>query len=96
LHSGCQKHANSLLSADSIDVDYDSSSRSLVVSGYWSKAPSEDGWTEDIQKDGAGFEKVEVGLLALEKANDPAELSLAGFLGVVGESEKLSMWFRSP
>lgn len=89
-HSRCQEHAASLLSADSLDIDYDSSSHSLVVSGYWSKSPDENGWTEDIRRDGTGFEKVEVGLLALEKANDPQELSVGGFLGVVGETEKLS------
>lgn len=60
------------------------------MSGYWSKSPDENGWTEDIRRDGTGFEKVEVGLLALEKANDPQELSVGGFLGVVGETEKLS------
>lgn len=87
----CQERASSLLSADSIDIDYDSSSHSFVVSGYWSKSPKEDGWTEDIRKDGTGFEKVEVGLLALETSSDPEELSVSGFLGVAGESDKLSM-----
>ncbi|KAK2765970.1 protease B nonderepressible form [Arachnomyces sp. PD_36] len=88
-HPGCREHAISLLSADSIDIDYDSSSRSLAISGYWSKASGEDGWMEDIRKDGTGFEKVEVGLLAAERAIDPSELSVGGFLAVVGESEKL-------
>lgn len=35
---------------------------------------------------------MEIGLLALEEATDPEELSVGGFIGVVGESDKLSMW----
>jgi hypothetical protein len=38
-------------------------------------------------------EKVEVGLLASEKAVDKEDLSLGGFLAVVGETDILSMLF---
>lgn len=88
----CQSHASSLLSADSVDIDYDSISHSLTFSGFWSKPPEgQDGWTEDIRKHNKGTnEKVEVGLLAAQKAVEPEELSMGGFLTVIGEDKKLS------
>ncbi|KKA18750.1 hypothetical protein T310_7299 [Rasamsonia emersonii CBS 393.64] len=87
----CQSHASSLLSADSVDIDYDSISHSLTFSGFWSKPPEgQDGWTEDIRKHNKGTnEKVEVGLLAAQKAVEPEELSMGGFLTVIGEDKKL-------
>lgn len=88
----CQSHASSLLSADSVDIDYDSISHSLTFSAFWSKPPEgKDGWTEDIRKHNKGTnEKVEVGLLAAQKAVEPEELSMGGFLTVIGEDKKLS------
>ncbi|KAK2770196.1 protease B nonderepressible form [Emmonsiellopsis sp. PD_33] len=85
--SACQSHAATLLSADSLDIDYDSISHALTIAGYWSRpsADAEEGWKETIEKD----ERVEVGVLAMEKATEAEELSVGGFLVVVGEDKKL-------
>lgn len=89
----CFRHAESILSADSVDVNYDSISHALTVSGYWSKSPGQ-GWTEQIKKHPAGTHQVEVGLLGVESAIEPEELKMGGLLGVVGQDEKLSTWFK--
>ncbi|KAI9924474.1 hypothetical protein ASPWEDRAFT_48012 [Aspergillus wentii DTO 134E9] len=86
---GCQNQGASILSADSIDINYDSISHALTVSGLWSKVP-EKGWTEKIGKDDAGADKVEVGLLGAERSHDLEEIKMGGLLGVVGSDEKLS------
>ncbi|KAK2801697.1 hypothetical protein FQN50_007610 [Emmonsiellopsis sp. PD_5] len=85
--SACQSHAATLLSADSLDIDYDSISHALTIAGYWSRpsGDAEEGWKETIEKD----ERVEVGVLAMEKATEAEELSVGGFLVVVGEDKKL-------
>ncbi|PGH08585.1 hypothetical protein GX51_01104 [Blastomyces parvus] len=85
----CEHDAASLLSADSVDIDYDSPSRTLTVAGYWSKPPQRDGWTETIRKREKSTDKVEVGILAMERARLPEELSMGGFLAVVGNDNNL-------
>ncbi|KAF4264523.1 protease B nonderepressible form [Aspergillus fumigatus] len=84
----CVHHAESILSADSVDVNYDSISHALTVSGYWSTSPGQ-GWTEQIRKHAADTHQVEVGLLGVESATEPEELKMGGLLGVVGQDEKL-------
>lgn len=79
-----------LHSADSVDIDYDSGSHSLILSVHWSQADNSEGWHEDIQKEDLGSAKTEIGVLAQEQATDLEYLSLGGFLGVVGEDKKLS------
>ena len=86
----CQNLASSILSADSVDIDYDNRSHSFTVSAFWSRADKTEGWTEDIRKGDLASEKVEVGLLATEKATEPGDVSLGGFLAVVGEDKNLS------
>ncbi|OAX78179.1 hypothetical protein ACJ72_07517 [Emergomyces africanus] len=85
----CQSRATLLLSADSLDVDYDNTSQTLTATGYWSKPPHKAGWSETIHKPKRDTDKVEVGILALERAIEPEELSVGGFLAVVGADEKL-------
>jgi hypothetical protein len=75
-----------------VDVNYDSISHALTVSGYWSKSPGQ-GWTEQIRKHAADTHQVEVGLLGVESAIEPEELKMGGLLGVVGQDEKLSTWY---
>jgi hypothetical protein len=74
-----------------LDIDYDSISHVLILNGFWSHAPNPSGWIERIQKDEAGTDKVEVGVLQHEPSTDPEELKLGGFLTVVGEDDKPSL-----
>lgn len=75
---------------DSVDIDYDSISHALTVSGYWSEAPGSQGWTETIGTREAGTDQVEVGLLGAEQASDPEEIKMGGLLAAVGKDNELS------
>ncbi|KAK1145769.1 protease B nonderepressible form [Aspergillus melleus] len=84
----CLRQAASLASADSLDINYDSISHALTLTGYWSRSPN-GGWTEQIRKPVAGAGQVEVGLLSTDKAVEPEEIKMGGLLGVVGSDDKL-------
>ncbi|KAL2865625.1 uncharacterized protein BJX67DRAFT_373018 [Aspergillus lucknowensis] len=85
----CHRRAELILSADSIDINYDSVSHALTMSGYWSKSPTPEGWTETIQKYEGATGKVEVGLLGAEAANEPEEIKMGGLLADVGSDTEL-------
>ncbi|KIW71059.1 hypothetical protein PV04_03274 [Phialophora macrospora] len=90
-------HTVSLLNiADSVDADYDSISHALTFTVLWSKQPpvfydpigdftTLDAWNLDIEA--KGDDRVEVGILSADKANEPSDLQLSGFLTVVGEDD---------
>ena len=85
----CKARANTLILADYVDIDYDTISQSLVISAFWHSESASGRWDEQIDNRG-GSVKVEVGVLAIEKATQPEELSLGGFLVVLGEDTKPS------
>ncbi|EAA63925.1 hypothetical protein AN2240.2 [Aspergillus nidulans FGSC A4] len=64
-------------------------SHALTMSGFWSQAPGEQGWTETIGKHEGGTDKVEIGLLGAEPASEPEEIKVGGLLAVVGQDEEL-------
>ncbi|KAJ5134650.1 hypothetical protein N7448_000330 [Penicillium atrosanguineum] len=84
----CNERAASLLTADTVDIDYDSISHALTVSTIWANAPS-GGWTEDIQKPSSGADQVEFGLLGTELGLEPQEIKMGGLLAVVGQDKKM-------
>lgn len=75
--------------ADSVAIDYDATTDTVTLSTFWSQPHSEAAWTEDVGIVGSSV-KVEVGILSNEKAIDPEDLSLGGYLAVVGQDTKLS------
>lgn len=77
--------------ADSIAIDYDTTADTITLSTFWSQPHSETAWTEDIGVIGSNG-KVEVGILSNEKSIDPEDLTLGGYLAVVGQDTKLSMY----
>ncbi|KAL3474537.1 PIG-X [Aspergillus californicus] len=85
----CSRRAGLILSADSLDVNYDSISHALTISGFWSSPPGEEGWTETIGKYASGTDKVEVALLGADKASDPEDIKMGGLLAVVGSDQEL-------
>lgn len=85
----CKGRADALNLADHVDIDYDTISQSLVISAFWHSEATTGSWDEQIDKQG-GSVKIEVGVLATEKATRPEELSLGGFLAVLGEDIKPS------
>ena len=85
----CHASAASLDSAHYLDIDYDAISQALVLNAFRSQSPSSRIWNEKIQNL-RGSTNLEVGVLANEVPTKPEELSLGGFLTVVGEDEKPS------
>lgn len=88
--TSCKTRSKALNSADYLDIDYDTISQSITISAFWHIAPGSGKWDERIESCGESV-KVEVGVLANEKATQPEELSLGGFLAVLGEDKKFSM-----
>lgn len=78
-----------MLTADSVDIDYDNTSHSLTVTGLWANGPS-GGWSEEISKPASGADQVEFGLLGAEQGTSPEEIKVGGLLAVVGSDKKLS------
>lgn len=85
----CHSLAESLLTAESVDVDYDSISHTLTVTGLWT-SPPEGGWTEKIHKPASRSDQLEFGLLGAEKGIEAEEIKMGGLLAVLGEDKKLS------
>lgn len=85
----CHSEAQSLASASYLDIDYDTISQVVVLSAFWHEPPSSLTWEEQIENS-EGADQVEVGVLANEQPTEPEELSLGGFLTVVGEDDKPS------
>ncbi|OKL64529.1 hypothetical protein UA08_00200 [Talaromyces atroroseus] len=87
--------ADYLLLADFVAIDYDPTTQATSISAFWSQPLlGTTGWTEDITRKHGSAEKVEVGLLSNERAVDPEDISLGGFLTVVGQDNKLT--FETP
>lgn len=79
---------SSLLTANYLDIDYDAISHALLITAFWEKAPKGDAWNERIEN--AGNDRVEVGVLNREKADEKEEVGLGGWLTVIGQNDKPS------
>ena len=87
--SQCQENAISLNLAQSLDVDYDAISQSVVLRVLWPHPPEASGWTVEFHRLNAK-NRIEVGVLANEKPKQVEEVSMGGFLTVLGEDSKPS------
>lgn len=79
----CEEQVSSLLSASSIDIDFDTISHALTITAFWPPQARD----FDISNTGPN-DRLEVGVLSVESPKEPEELSLGGFLTVVGEDTK--------
>lgn len=88
-NTSCHIHAASITSADYIDIDYDTISQTVVLSGFWHAAPDPKGWIESIANS-KGQANIEIGILAKEKAVQESEISLGGQLITLGRDTEFS------
>ncbi|TVY53168.1 Protein pbn1, partial [Lachnellula suecica] len=77
----CLPRAQLLLGASTIDIDFDTISHALTVTAFW---PSQT-WDLDIKN--TNQDRLEVGILSVQNPKEREELSLGGFLTVVGEDD---------
>ncbi|RYN53689.1 hypothetical protein AA0118_g9417 [Alternaria tenuissima] len=84
----CRKVVTDFFESDYIDIDYDTISRSVVLTAGRAQAIEGDKpWVETIDlptKDAT----VEIGVLTLEGNADPEDIQFGGFLTVLGQDEK--------
>lgn len=90
----CHDQVAQLSQATSIDFDFDAISHALKITAVWAEAPNGGLWDETIRL-GSTSDTIEVGILNPEKATEPEELSLGGFLTVLGQDTKPSMHLTS-
>lgn len=88
-NAACRDHMADLSWATSIDFDFDAISHALQVNAVWAHGPEGGRWHETIYLQDPS-DSVEVGVLNSEKPTEPEELSLGGFLTVLGEDSKPS------
>ncbi|KAL1302587.1 hypothetical protein AAFC00_002965 [Neodothiora populina] len=85
----CKDQIAQLSKAASLDLDYDTISHALQITTTWARSPVGPTWSEVIRLRSKS-DSVEVGVLNPEKPTEPEELSLGGFLTVLGEDDKPS------
>ena len=90
LGEACYIKAGLLKSADYLDVDFDTISQALTLITFQHRPQNLGLWNEQINNHG-GTTRVEVGVLANETPREPEELSLGGFLTIIGEDDKPSI-----
>jgi hypothetical protein len=83
--SGCLSRVSLLHEASSLDIDFDSISHALSLTAFF---PSQT-WDINLSQPTLN-QRLEVGILSVESPKEPEELSLGGFLIVVGEDSKPS------
>lgn len=86
----CKGAAESLASASYVDIDYDTISGMVTSSIFWPHAPGGGPWNEIIKQSNPS-DRVEVGLLSNRKATEAEELSMEGWLTVLGQNDRPGM-----
>ena len=90
----CKDHVRALGAAEYFDIDYDTISQSLSMNAFFQLGSTSKAWNERVEQPIA-LAKVEVGILANEKASRPQEMSLGGYLVTLGEDTKASTSFTA-
>jgi hypothetical protein len=90
----CKDQVQELENASYIDIDFDAISHAFVFTAFWNPDRLK---ILPGQRDNRSIHKVkpedtiEVGVLQSEKATEPEELSLGGYLTVIGENDHPSI-----
>jgi hypothetical protein len=87
----CRQLSSELMSADYVDIDYDTISHAIVLRAFTTQPPLVMGWSERTKKY-SGMGSVEVGVLSIETQDpdEPESIKLGGFLTVVGQDAEPS------
>ncbi|KFY26321.1 hypothetical protein V491_01348, partial [Pseudogymnoascus sp. VKM F-3775] len=80
----CLTRLDEASSASYIDLDFRSSSSAATITTFWSPRT----WSSAVVSKIDHTDRVELGILSNEKPIKPDDLNMAGFLTVLGESEK--------
>lgn len=86
----CLNTAAALSDAQSLDVDFDAISSTVIISAYWNKHMDDGPWTETIKQEELKSDRIEVAILNAEEASSSEDIKLGGWLTVVGEDTKPS------
>lgn len=86
--SRCSDDLSKLEGATSIDMDFDAISHAVVVNALWAAGPSNRTWPRETIIPYKATDTTEIGILNREKADEPEEVALGGFLTVIGQDEK--------
>ncbi|KAK6605516.1 Protein pbn1 [Botrytis cinerea] len=81
----CRSRAGRLDYASYVDIDFDTISHALNIVAFWEPQT----WDLEVTNTVSNH-RLEVGILSVETPLQPEELSMAGFLTVVGEDSKPS------
>ena len=88
----CESQMQELARVNSIDIDFDVISHSLILSAFWPASDTDKDSliarraARAVQKPRAQ-DRVEVGVLQVENATEPEEMSLGGYLTIIGEDD---------
>jgi hypothetical protein len=82
----CEARAVGLISASYVDLNYDTISHALTLTAFFPPQAQ----NMSLTNLSPGSSRLEVGILSIEKPLEVEELSLGGFLTVVGEDHKPS------
>ena len=86
----CKLSLKHLQAAESLDIDYDASSRNFILRAYQSRSPSASvGWSTSEQALEPG--RTEIGVLAAGDATIRDHLKFGGYLVVLRDEKKLSI-----
>ncbi|KAL8846445.1 MAG: hypothetical protein Q9221_008470 [Calogaya cf. arnoldii] len=83
----CSTAAKSLEKSAYLDIDYDASSREVILTTFHHESPDLEGWKLEV-KSRRNSEKTEVGIFTYQQALQPEELSFGGSVTVIGEDKK--------
>ncbi|GAM84209.1 hypothetical protein ANO11243_022020 [Dothideomycetidae sp. 11243] len=81
--SSCTDRVQSLQQASFLDFDYDAISQSIVVTAVWPPTRH-----SSMDRKRSANDRVEIGILNREKATEEEQLSLGGFLTVLGDDDE--------
>ena len=86
----CELRLRHIPTADSLDIDYEDSSRRLVLRIYQSSSRDvRKGWSTDEPALERG--RTEIGVLAAQNATEKDHLKLGGYVVVLRDEQKLSI-----